>query len=219
VRVDLDEPVKADTTEDVRKDLIRLLARFKSFAKETAAAPDVSEEHKRWLAQDVEGLCGSEEHVEPPALPDTGAVMRLIEIIEEYEAFRLWLVEAFQRLSPEDQAALTRRLRPFSPNSAVDLRSVLSAAFGIGIFARNPIQKLREMRHARANRHPKSGEKNATILKMYGQGRSTGKIAQAVGIGKDAVKNRIRGMIADGKLQRRSRRSKTKKGCQSDVPF
>ena len=190
---------RAETTQDVRKDLQdNMLKRFKAFAEETAAAPDVSKEHKQMLVIAVDQLCGSKAW--------SGSVMCLIdEIIADHEAFRLWLVDAFPRLSPEDQAALTLRLRPFVPGSAVHLRGALYAAFTIGVFTRNPIQKLREMRqgmaHARKERHPGSDEKKAKIAKRYEQGMNAVEIAQQLGLNKDTVSKSIRRMIKAGELQ------------------
>jgi hypothetical protein len=199
-----------ESPEDVRKDLLDLVRRFGEFAEETAASPDVTAEDKKLLAQEVEQLCGSEEDVEPPGLPSPGAVQDLIQIIEDYEAFRLWLVDVFPRLSVEDQAALRSRLGPFIPEGAVHLRSVLLTGFNIGVFAPNPIQKARDMRKARDKRHPGSDEKKAIIAKMHKQGSPRCKIAQAVGISEAALNWRLSEMFAAGELQKRSRRGRPK---------
>jgi hypothetical protein len=174
----------------------------------------VSEEDKELLAKEVELLCGSDEFVEPPALPDNGEVMSLVEIIEEYEAIQLWLVDGFPRLNTQDQAALTSKLGPFIPGSAAHLRSVLLAAFTIGIFTQNPIAKLKQLRRARENRHPGSEAINLALAGLYEQTdidvsempRELVKQGLTPQISKDAAQKRIDRMIAAGKIQKRSGR-------------
>jgi hypothetical protein len=131
-------------TDDARKSLLDLLDHLKSFAEEAAAARDASEEHERALAEDVDLLCGSEEDVEPPGLPDTGAVMSLIQIIDDYEklARSTWRRPKAQKIAP---------IGPFVPNGVVHLQTVLIAALDLGGHAlkspmlRAQVEKLQKL--------------------------------------------------------------------------
>src|SRR6516164_576649 len=116
---------------DAMEDLLDLRNQLKSFAEEAAAAPDASEEHERALAEDVELLCGSDEDVEPPGLPDPGAVMSLIQIIDDYEklARLTWRRPKAQKIAP---------IGPFVPNGVVHLQTVLIAALDLGGQLKSP---------------------------------------------------------------------------------
>jgi hypothetical protein len=194
--------------EDVRKDLLDLARRTAQFASSTAATPDVrSEQDRRMLAQCAEQFGGSQEEAESWA----GSVQDLIQIIRDYEKIMMWLADLFPRLSAEDQAGFAAlKLGPFIPGGAVNLRGALMAGFTIGVFADSPIQKAKEMRRARAKRHPGSDEKKALLAAMYEQGSPRREIAQVVGLDEGALNKRLSAMIEAGELQKRSRRGRPK---------
>jgi hypothetical protein len=214
--------------ENARNSLEDMVRRFREFAEEAAASPVVTEEHRKFLEQDIELLCGSERDENP------GSVKNLMYVLDHYEKLVMWISDVSQlaiAIQPAIQAndqtvsKRERQLRKlavdltehcgklcgqFYPYGVTDLQNILSAAFGIGIFAHNPIQKRQEMRRVQAKRHPGSDERKATIAKMHKQGSTRCKIAQAVGISEATVDWHLSGMFKAGELQKRSRRGRPK---------